>query len=415
MDHTNDNNGKNDKNVMNDDAMNNTNTEVKKKKGRPKKNVTEETNKVDVIQDKKKRGRKKKDQVVEEIKQKKKRGRKAAVKFFSSSIRKQIPLTTVLHDSNNFILHLDIKENQEQEDELFEMKDEITGYEEGGDNDMIMSDFLENDDSILSDLLDNDSDLRELYKNRIKSRETQDKILVSKLENFHNNLSMDNNTGDQPVEDEEDSEESRGVSGFFEVLSKFINNKDWLHNTDVCCWWCCHKFDTVPIGMPLSYNENVKKFRVKGVFCSFSCMMAYKCDKPKIMNDYLIKLLYKKITGELSLSNTILVAPPRESLKIFGGKLTIDEFRNMSNEKKVLKMIEYPMFVSRDYIEEIDIKNVKSANAKLFNDIIDKSANIQNHNLDEKRIEDAKSRLQSQIDKTTITIGNTIDKFIKIT
>ena len=133
----------------------NMNVDVKKKKGRPKKNVTEEINKVEIVQDKKKRGRKKKDQVVEEVKQKKKRGRKAAVKFFSSSIRKQIPLTTVLQDSNNFILHLDVKENQEHEDELFEMKDDIIGYEEGGDNDMIISDFLENDDSILSDLLDN--------------------------------------------------------------------------------------------------------------------------------------------------------------------------------------------------------------------------------------------------------------------
>jgi hypothetical protein len=393
----------------------NMNVDVKKKKGRPKKNVTEEINKVEIVQDKKKRGRKKKDQVVEEVKQKKKRGRKAAVKFFSSSIRKQIPLTTVLQDSNNFILHLDVKENQEHEDELFEMKDDIIGYEEGGDNDMIISDFLENDDSILSDLLDNDSDLRELYKDRIKSREKQDKIVVSKLESFHNNLSSnDNKTSDEIVETEQgDDNSSRGIGGFFEVLGKFINNKDWLHNTDVCCWWCCHKFDTVPIGMPVKYNHNEKKFRVKGIFCSFSCLMAYKCDKPKFTNDYLIKLLYNKITGELTLSSGILVAPPRESLKIFGGKLTIEEFRNMSNEKKILKMIEYPMFVSRDYIEEIDIKNVKTANAKLFNDIIDKSTSVQN--LDEKRIEDAKSRLQSQIDKTTITMGNTIDKFIKIT
>ena len=35
------------------------------------------------------------------------------------------------------------------------------------------------------------------------------------------------------------------------------------------------------------------------------------------------------------------------------------------------------------------------------------------NNLDDKRIEDAKNRL-SQIEKTTVTLGNTIDKFIKI-
>lgn len=389
--------------------------EVKKKKGRPKKNV-EEVSKVDTnVQDKKKRGRKKKEQVVEEVKQKKKRGRKAAVKFFSSSIRKQIPLTTVLQDSNNFILHLDVKENQEESDELFEINNNIIGYEEGDENDIILSDFLESDNSIISDFIDNDSDLRDLYKDRLKFREKQDKLLISKLENFHNSLTDENcdvESNDKVVKNDDD-QESRGVAGFFEILGKFINNTDWLYQTDVCCWWCCHKFDTVPLGLPVHYSESDKKFRVKGVFCSFSCLMAYKNDNPtKYTNDYLIKLLYKKITGELKLSSNIIMAPPRASLQMFGGKLTIEEFRNMSNENKILKMVEYPMFVSRDYIEEIDIKNVKNANAKLFNDIIDKTV-VQN--LDDKRIEDAKSRLQSQIDKTTVITGNTIDKFIKIT
>ena len=398
---------------MNTDEV--VNVEVKKKKGRPKKNVDDVSKVENIQQDKKKRGRKKKDQVVEEVKQKKKRGRKAAVKFFSSSIRKQIPLTTVLQDSNTFILHLDVKENQEESEELFEIDNPILGYEEGDENDIMLSDFLESDNSIISDLIDNDSDLRDLYKDRLKFREKQDELLITKLENFHNNLIEEQDNGMKNTEtNNENDQESRGVTGFFEILGKFINNVDWLHHTDVCCWWCCHKFDTVPIGMPVHYSESDKKFRVKGVFCSFSCLMAYKNDNMvKYTNDYLIKLLYKKITGELKLSSNIIMAPPRSSLKMFGGKLTIEEFRNMSNENKILKMVEYPMFVSRDYIEEIDIKNVKSVNAKLFNDIIDKAVTVQS--LDDKRIEDAKSRLQSKIEKTTVTTGNTIDKFIKIT
>jgi len=83
---------------------------VKRKKGRPRKDTTlQEVPKVP--EEKKKRGRKKKEVVIEEVKQKKKRGRKAAVKYFSSSIRKKIPLTTVLQDNNNYILHLDVKED----------------------------------------------------------------------------------------------------------------------------------------------------------------------------------------------------------------------------------------------------------------------------------------------------------------
>lgn len=408
---------------MENSEQNNLTIEIKKKKGRPKKNIDEtvntKENNENVIPDKKKRGRKKKEPVVEEIKQKKKRGRKAAVKFFSSSIRKQIPLTTVLQDSNNFILHLDVKETNDQENEipLLETMNELTNkltneiYDEKfEDEESIISNFLENDNSILSDFLDNESDLKDLYKDRIKFREIQDKLIVTKLENFHHN-NKENNDNTNNEKDNENKDVCRGVAGFFEVLCKFVMNKEWLECTDVCCWWCCHKFDTVPIGMPVYYNDNEKKFRVKGIFCSFSCLLAYKNDHPIYNNNYLIKLLYKKITGEIKLNSNILRAPPRASLKMFGGKLTIDEFRNMSNENKVLKMVEYPMYVSRDYIEEIDIKNVKNVNAKLFNDIIDKTP-VQA--LDDKRIEEAKSRLQSQIDKTTVTTGNTIDKFIKI-
>ena len=72
-------------------------------------------------------------------------------------------------------------------------------------------------------------------------------------------------------------------------------------------------------------------------------------------------------------------------------------------------MIQYPMFVSKDYIEEVDIMNVKRVNQNVFTE----TQQISYNNLDDKRIEDAKNRL-SQIEKTTVTLGNTIDKFIKI-
>jgi hypothetical protein len=138
-------------------------------------------------------------------------------------------------------------------------------------------------------------------------------------------------------------------------------------------------------------------------------MMAYKDEMKNYNKNYLIKFLYNKLTGGL-LNDQIKPAPNRCSLKIFGGELSIEEFRNSSIENKIYKLIEYPMFVSKDYIEEVDIQNVKAVNQKVFKDQdIDKV-----FNLDDKRVEDAKIRL-SQIERSTITLGNTIDKFIKIT
>jgi hypothetical protein len=399
---------------------------IKRKKGRPRKEILQ----IEVKpEEKKKRGRKKKEVVVEEVKQKKKRGRKAAVKYFSSSIRKKIPLTTVLQDNNNYILHLNVKDEDDNDNDNENCLEDCDKNVDKSDiisqvfeklqieNEYNISelqkeydDLVDQEESILSDIMNNQDDLTDLYEKRIENREHQDNVLFSKLETYH----KDNNVIDKIfntediVEKEDILQEENRKKGFFELLHQFVKNESWLHKTNVCCWWCCHTFDTVPIGIPEKYDQIMKKFLVKGVFCSFSCMMAYnkETDRNSIKN-YLIKFLYTKLTGTFLLDIQLEPAPPRCTLKMFGGDLTIEEFRNSLKENKVYKMIQYPMYVCKDYIEEVDIQNVKKVNQNVF------AENQQRiTNLDDKRIEDARIRL-SQIEKTTITLGNTIDKFIK--
>jgi len=402
---------------------------VKRKKGRPRKHKPiEELPKGE----KKKRGRKKKEVVIEEIKQKKKRGRKAAVKYFSSSIRKKIPLTTVLQDNNNFILHLDINEDTDLQTEnefidgiqnidlnigivnendtketiinsVFselenENKNIINTYQNEYDE------LLEKKNYILNDLTDDDNNISELYEQRVKFREKEDNIMVNKLQGVINDKINDviNDNIENKIKEQQENNRKKG---FFEILSKIIHNNKWIYSTDVNCWWCCHQFNTVPIGLPDSYNYESDKFRVKGIFCSFSCMLAYKQDKRIYNVDYLIKALYCKLTKTLLIDSELKPAPAQCSLKIFGGELSIEEFRNSTKENKIYKMIDYPMYISRDFIEEIDIQNVKAVNKNMFQE---KSI----YNLDDKRVEDAKTRL-SNIEETTVTLGNTIDKFIK--
>jgi len=269
--------------------------------------------------------------------------------------------------------------------------------------------------------------LKELYKSRIQFREKQDKNLINKLEKLHKDDEFINkvyNNFDKIQEndikenkdkvDEINEQEHNKKMGYFELLYKFIHNEEWIEKTDICCWWCCHKFDSIPIGLPVYYCKIKNKFRVKGVFCSFACMIAYNNNEynNKSSHKYLINFLYKKLTGvERSISG--LSAPPRNSLKCLGGELTIEEFRQATEENKIYKMVEYPMFMSRDYIEEVDIANLKNANVKIFNENTSSTIVKQSTNkLDDKRVEDAKFRL-SQIE-TTVTLGNTIDKFLKI-
>jgi hypothetical protein len=479
----------------------NANISVKKKKGRPRKNPIENENTPAVPQEKKKRGRKKKEKVEEEVKQKKKRGRKAALKFFSSTIRKKIPLTTVIYDNDKSILHLDIKEDEDamkktitydvlkseynKDDTIFGTKishletgkrtfddsdnendDENDEHEEsdesgsddssgsGSDSDDNQKIFSKDDDNdILCDYIESSEnmDIKELYEKRLESRLKQDNQLIKNLENLHNDdnlLSKLLNNVNKQVKDnkqviaKKESYDDIKKKGVFMILDKYIEASEWIDKTDVCCWWCCHKFDSIPIGMPFEYNSKINKFRVKGVYCSFACMLASDtkmCVKSKSM----ITHLYKQLTGGYSIDlkddyikmlyndknvqelfkdnqeykdeyiqslasfidEPLEKAPPRCTLKMFGGHLTIEEFRNSTKERKVYRMVEYPMYVSRDYVEEVDLQNLKKVNKNLFGK---QQYTPQTNALDDKKLEEVKTRVQSSV----VVTNNSIDRFI---
>lgn len=132
--------------------------------------------------------------------------------------------------------------------------------------------------------------------------------------------------------------------------------------TDICCWWCCHKFDYSPIGLPLNYNNN--RFNVKGCFCSFNCAMSYNLNSNSDnISEYesLLYLLFKKMNNTKEFKE-IHEAPPRESLIMFGGLLSIDEFRNKFNVK--YNIIYPPMLSIIPKLEETQITNKLNFNLK---------------------------------------------------
>lgn len=101
----------------------------------------------------------------------------------------------------------------------------------------------------------------------------------------------------------------------------------WPTSTDICCFWCCHPFDSVPIPAPKHYNFKQKKWKVSGNFCSWSCAKAYMLERPSYQLASLLPLFRKQATGQ-AISDGIKAAPPRTALKMFGGPLSIDEFRS---------------------------------------------------------------------------------------
>lgn len=127
-----------------------------------------------------------------------------------------------------------------------------------------------------------------------------------------------------------------------ESLEKSLINEI---KTSICCWWCCHSFDTFPIPIPVSYSFKKNIFKVRGVCCSFNCCISYIHNNSYKKNTYLCKQLYCHLYKKNinSSENFFNLAPPRESLKMFGGHLNIEEFRNTFKTLSKFTLNSYPV------------------------------------------------------------------------
>jgi len=113
-------------------------------------------------------------------------------------------------------------------------------------------------------------------------------------------------------------------------LNNIITDNEWPIDCNICCWWCCHKFENIPCTLPTKYDPLRKRFTFTGMFCSWNCSKAYNLnmsDYKKIERNGLITFLLQQLYG-IDTAIRIKPAPPRETLKMFGGYLDIFEFRN---------------------------------------------------------------------------------------
>jgi hypothetical protein len=106
------------------------------------------------------------------------------------------------------------------------------------------------------------------------------------------------------------------------------------------CWWCCHSWSGEFLHMPFKIDPKTKKHVTMGDFCSWECMAAFNMDKNGLQCgskiNSLIASAYKQATGHLRHPKP---APSRYVLKSFGGKLSIDEYRELGpNNHPIISM-----------------------------------------------------------------------------
>ena len=129
--------------------------------------------------------------------------------------------------------------------------------------------------------------------------------------------------------------------------------------TNIACYWCCHSFDaSLPCALPLSKNGDT--YNVFGCFCSPECAASYNFyeseDSTEIWERYsLLNLLYKRIYSEKSLK---IKLAPAKVIKMFGGDMSIKEFRdfNINYGRKIVVNMP-PMISIIQQIEETNIDN----------------------------------------------------------
>lgn len=129
---------------------------------------------------------------------------------------------------------------------------------------------------------------------------------------------------------------------------------DWPSTTSLCCWHCCHGFQTCPLPLAIGYEARLDKFVVQGVFCSWACSKAYLLSTSSLdVNtvSQLQNLFCKRVTGVLE---HIKAAPPRCTLKMFGGELGIDEFRSAGRDGKSIQLFPKNMVIISPNVVETE-------------------------------------------------------------
>jgi hypothetical protein len=115
-----------------------------------------------------------------------------------------------------------------------------------------------------------------------------------------------------------------------EIMKDILNRtRSPTYSGTTACFWCCHPFSWKPSVLPISYDAYENMYTCEGHFCSPECALAHLYADPN-MSDVLrwnrhalLADLYRRLYDK----KDITPAPNRTLLRMFGGQLDIQQFR----------------------------------------------------------------------------------------
>ena len=109
----------------------------------------------------------------------------------------------------------------------------------------------------------------------------------------------------------------------------FSRTKTPTYAQSTSCFWCCHPFHWKPSVLPISYDAYENMYTCEGHFCSPECALAHLYADPQVSDiqrwtrHALLADLYRPLYKQKDMTP----APPRTVLRMFGGQLDIEQYR----------------------------------------------------------------------------------------
>ena len=125
-----------------------------------------------------------------------------------------------------------------------------------------------------------------------------------------------------------------------EILAR---TKSPTYSSTTACFWCCSPFSWKACVLPISYDAYENMYACEGHFCSPECGLAYLYGEPgSDTTRWLRHSLMVDMYRAAFISKELTPAPPRSVLRMFGGPLDIEQYREYLTSSDELVSVHLP-------------------------------------------------------------------------
>lgn len=126
-----------------------------------------------------------------------------------------------------------------------------------------------------------------------------------------------------------------------EILTR---TKSPTYSPQTACFWCCHPFPWKASVLPISYDAYENMYACEGHFCSPECGLAYLYADPTLsdVTRWTRHTLLADMYRVLYKQKDVTPSPARSMLRLFGGPLDIEQFRQYTSSSEDMVAVQLP-------------------------------------------------------------------------